>query len=203
MKTRTKVLSLILLLGLFTLQGCFTASSQLENIKTSFLQNDDENIDDFGDTDVETVPENENDEFNFSIGPVTLFFTYGLAYLLSPLDEVDFDMLKDVLNNIDGLSISTTTFSEKQKMPDKSTLNKIKSELYSDGFEPVVLNREKGGINMVFLSRDFDEDGGELLVVNFSENEMNLVTIKANFVALAKYAAKYNNVNFGDKISFK
>ncbi len=203
MKIGNRALSLVLLFVLFTLQGCFTASSRLENVKTYLMQNNDENNDDFGDTDVETVPEEEDDEFNLSIGPVTLFFTYGLVYLLSPLDEVDFDMVKDVLNNIDGLSISTTTFSEEQKMPDKSTLNKLKSELYSDGFEPVVLNREKGEINMVFISRDFDEDGGELLVVNFSENEMNLVTVKADFAKLLEYAAKYNNINFGSKFSFK
>ncbi len=203
MKTHTKVLSMILLLGLFTLQGCFTASSQLQDIKTVLLQKDDNGNDDFDDTDVEINDEQDDDEFGFSAGPVTIFFTYGLAYFLSPLDEVDFDMVKDVLNNIDGLSISTTTFSEEQKMPDKSTLNKLKSELYSDGFEPVVLNREKGEINMVFVSRDFDEDGGELLVVNFSENEMNLVTVKADFVKLLEYAAKYNNINLGNKLSFK
>ncbi len=185
MKRKSKILSLLLLFGIVTLPGCFTASSQLENIKNALLKYDGENFSAADDSDVGADSDTDyEDEFNISIGPVTLFFTYGLVYFLSPLDEVDFDMAKDVLNNIDGVAISNASFKSDKEIPDNKAIEQIKSELNSYGYSPLVINREKNEINLIFISNNFDEEGGRILVINFSQSEMNLVTVEANFVRL-------------------
>ncbi len=206
MRRMTKSITMLLLSGLFFLQGCFSASEQIINIKTTLLENGrTEEIDDtdIPVSDINNDEDNESDEFNFSIGPVGLFFTYGLVYLLSPLDEVDMDMAKDVLNNIDGLSISTSALKEKTEMPTKAVLEKLKRQLAEDGYQPIVINRDKTELNLIYLSDDFDDDGGEMLIVNFDENELNIITISADFEKIIEIASRYKAFDLGDKISFK
>jgi hypothetical protein len=200
----TKTLTIILLSGLFFLQGCFSASGQVDNIKAALLDNGITEEADDTDIPVADVGNNGDDEeFNFSIGPVGLFFTYSLVYFLSPIDEVDMDMAKDVLNNIDGLSISTSTLKDKMEMPRKVVLKKLKRQLAEDGYQPIVINRDKTELNLIYLSDDFDDDGGEMLIVNFDGNELNIVTISANFEKIIEVASRYKGLDLGNKISFK
>ncbi len=203
MRKKTKTITMLLLLGLFFLQGCFSATAQVDEIKTTLLPNNEtEEVYDT-DIDVSDLNDNENDDFDFSIGPVGLFFTYGLVYLLSPIDEVNMDMAKDILNNIDGLAISTSSFTDKKKMPGKVVLENLKRQLSENGYQPMVINKEKDELNLIYLSDNFDDEGGEMIIVNFNESELNIVTISADFEKIIEAASRYKKIGLGNIISFK
>ncbi len=200
-KAITVVLSLTLL---FSLQGCFSASSELENIKTLVLQKgNDEFSDNNTDVPEESISENEGDNFEFSIGPVGLFFTYGIVYFVSPLDEVDFDIAKDILNNIDGFSISTSSLDSTREMPTQQIISELKIKLSREGFFPFVINRDKDEASLIFVSNGIDENScAELLVVNFSNAELNLISVEANFTKIMDIFSRFQKVGLGNKFSF-
>lgn len=194
MKNLRNILLVVLIIALISIPGCFSLSSNVEEIKTTLIPSETLQYPEYSET--EFPLENE---FQFSIGPIGLFFAYAAVSLASAFDEENIDFAKDLLNEIDEVQVGVFKITDSTMMIPNQKIRETQTKLENWGYQQIVKHKENGQIVLVYINYNADFWGNDEIVVLVVENqELVIVDVEADLESLMKIAIA--NKEIGNKI---